>query len=280
MNKKGITIDFIGIGASKAGSTYIWKCLEEHPQICGPKGYKEIAFFSAAYKKGMTWYESLFKTCNTGKIKGEFTPGYLACSKCSQRIKDNFPEVKIIAILRNPVDRAFSQYRADKKADLQCARLSFEEALKTKNKFTNQGLYFQHLKRYFDIFPRDNIKILIFEEVKKEPLKYIQEVYDFLGVDGAYEPKTIDKKVNKSREFRFQGLHIMLCNMFKKLKINRLFVKLRLTWLTKAFKKLNTKKTETPKIKPETRQYLYNKFKDDINNLENLINKDLSIWKQ
>ncbi len=110
LNKKQ-KIDFIGIGAAKAASTWIFTCLNEHPEICSDSR-KETNFFSRYYnyKKGIKYYYSLFSHCSEDKIKGEFSPTYISSPQAPYLIYKHFPEVKLIACLRNPVDRAYSEY--------------------------------------------------------------------------------------------------------------------------------------------------------------------------
>ena len=98
--------DFIGIGASKAASSWIFSCLKEHPEIC-VSSKKEINFFNKPYNynKGIEHYKSFFKHCPKKSIKGEFTPNYINSTQVPQLIHKHFPNVKIIACLRNPIDK-------------------------------------------------------------------------------------------------------------------------------------------------------------------------------
>lgn len=123
-------IDFIGIGAPRSASTWLSQCLYEHPQISFPTKHsqkklhpldKEQNFFSQSlfrrnysqknrYAKGINWYLDNFDWSNTRQTRGEFSVSYLADSKAPIRIKKHFPNIKIIAILRNPVDMIYSAY--------------------------------------------------------------------------------------------------------------------------------------------------------------------------
>ena len=117
---KDFNIDFIGIGTSKAGTTWVSEMLDAHPGICMSEP-KEVNYFNEQnnysiniknynYGKGFNWYKKHFLHWRTGQIIGEFTPKYLADLKAPLRIKNAFPDVKLIVCLRDPVDRAFSQY--------------------------------------------------------------------------------------------------------------------------------------------------------------------------
>lgn len=104
--------DFIGIGVMKAATTWIFQCLVEHPDICG-SSKKEIHFFDRPenYKKGLEYYKAFFNNCSHDKVKGEYTPRYIFSKDAPELIYKNFLDVKIIACLRNPVDRAASHYK-------------------------------------------------------------------------------------------------------------------------------------------------------------------------
>ena len=103
-------VNFIGVGAQKSGTSWIYACLYEHPEICAP--IKEIHFFSRPrYEKGIAWYEKQFDRCAVEKLRGEFSTSYLYTPEAAARIHAAYPDAKIIAVLRNPIDRAYSQYR-------------------------------------------------------------------------------------------------------------------------------------------------------------------------
>src|SRR5690606_30424745 len=102
-------IDFIGIGASKSASSWVYQCLSEHPSICASRR-KEIRFFDNIhnFKKGLVWYFSFFPEKKEGQLMGEFSPMYIELTQTAKRIKELFPDVKMIAIFRNPVERIYS----------------------------------------------------------------------------------------------------------------------------------------------------------------------------
>jgi hypothetical protein len=104
--------DFIGIGAMKAATYWIYHCLDAHPEIC-MSSRKELHFFEkpANYRMGIGWYTSHFSHCSEGKVLGEITPAYLSSPDAPVLIHRHYPRVKIFACLRNPVERAYSHYR-------------------------------------------------------------------------------------------------------------------------------------------------------------------------
>ena len=294
MSKDNFKVNFIGIGATRCGTTWISKCLSEHPEICFSRR-KEVKFFMdkyGNYEKGIKWYKKQFPQCGKNKIKGEFTPEYLYSTEVPQRIKECFPKTKLIICLRNPIERVYSNYFYQKNRG-KMASLSFEKAIAQNPDFIKSGFYYQQINEYLKLFPRNNILITIYEDIKKDPLSFIQKIYSFLGVDRRFVPKSINKIVNptKEREFRYLLISLSiqktksflrknklgrkLINLSKKIGVNRGIVLLE---------KINTKKEKVklfvkPPMKPETRVYLQEIYKEDIKHLEKLLNRDLSFWK-
>lgn len=288
-------IDFIGIGGMKCGSTWIADCLKEHPQICFPKHRKELHFFdekfsfSSFYKNnpknyrfetlGFDWYKSQFSHC-VG-VCGEFSTQYIIDPIACQRIKKVFPDVKIIAILRNPADRAFSEYLYNKRFGGQLKNISFEKAIEN-SWLLEKGLYAKHLKRYLDNFSK--VKIMILEEVKKNPEKEIQSLYEFLGVSEDFVPSCLNKKINKRMMAKYSfindivnfGINFVIKNNLKFLfKIGTL---LYLDVLVDGIRKKNVKELKFKLMHPETREKLVDFCREDVSDLENLLGKDLSFW--
>jgi len=138
LKNEDFKVDFIGIGAARRGTTWIYECLKEHPQICVSK-IKEVRFFSdqRTYRKGMKYYQSFFNHCSGNKIKGEISPAYLwgkNGENVASLIKKHFPGVKIFAVLRDPAERAYSHYHYDM--------------------YIEQGLYYTKLKNILIYFPK------------------------------------------------------------------------------------------------------------------------------
>lgn len=191
-------IDFIGIGGQRSGTSWIYACLYEHPAICAP--IKEIHFFSRPrYEKGVAWYLSHFKRCGAGQLRGEFSTSYLYSPIAAERIKKSFPSVKIIACLRNPVTRAFSQYRNAIAAGEIGKSVSFEQYLADEKSVVEQGFYYSQVNRYRDLFPKDRLLVLIYEDSLRDPAAFVKRIYEFLGVDASFAPSLLHRRVNTAR---------------------------------------------------------------------------------
>src|SRR3954447_26723321 len=196
--------DFIGIGAQRSGTSWLYACLFEHPQTCLPR--KEINFFSRDrnWSRGFDWYEGIFSECPPKAVVGEFSTSYLTASETPGRIRDRYPNARLIVSLRNPVDRAYSNYMNDIVAGVVPSSQSFREALTSHPEYVESGRYARYLSGYLDRFPREQLLVTIFDDARREPQAAVQEIYRFLGVDTEFRPAMIDRTVGEGRVPRFQ----------------------------------------------------------------------------
>lgn len=276
--------DFIGVGAQKAGTSWIYACLYEHPEICIP--VKEIHFFSHEDKwnKGKPWYESHFAKCEARQKAGEFCTTYLSHPKAARRIHNYYPSAKLLACLRNPVDRAFSNYVNDIKAGVVPSAVSFGEVLADHPEYIQRGFYSNQLRRFLDIFPRSNIYVCLYEDIEADPLKFIQRMYKFIGVNDKYVPEMLDKRINVSRIPRFNLVEELIDWIARKLRASGLD---NIAWLIKKsglpdmIRGLNSKKGKKAKLHlcEEDRRSLYNIYKAEMSELEELIGISVECWR-
>lgn len=285
VNNKDFKIDFIGVGAEKTGSSWLFRCLSEHPQICGAKG-KETTFFdttkilgrlprekSLYEKRGIEAYEHFFDHCPTNIIKGEFTTTYLHDKSVAKKIHDNFPEAKILINLRNPVDKAFAMYIGAR--DSHQYR-TFEEALEKEPEFIRRSMYAEYVEEYLKFFPREQVYISFFDDLETNPLLFIQKIYKFLGVDSSFIPPSLRNQVDSEK---MKTLTFVRNDLFKLTLMKKMAGLIRFLRLNGMLKKLMLLAIPTPVINPETRKILKHKFLKDIDKLEKITGRDLSSWK-
>ena len=299
MSKNPFRPDYIGIGAMKAASGWIFKCLELHPEVGDSEWSKELHFFTKPYnyKKGIEYYYSMFSQHPKGKIKGEFTPAYMALPQVASLIHKHLPNVKLIASLRNPVDRAYSHFRYNiQERGRYRVYKSFEDTIRNDETIIERGFYYNQLKPYFDLFPRENILILFFEDIKNNPKEIVHRLYKFLGLkDINFVPSLINRKRSITGAYvikhKFPLLNLLvfwfnsklkkdgsLRKFVNKFKIEKMYFKSQKV-SRKQITAKNVKTLSIPPLKQSTRDYLLNIYKDDIQNLEKLLNRDLSFWK-
>jgi hypothetical protein len=289
MKKKVFNIDFIGIGAEKAGTSWLAEMLKVHPQICLSEP-KEIHFFNYRqpyiwrainphYKKNLDWYARHFKHCHPGAIKGEFSTFYLFDKEAPRKIASVFPDVSLLVCLRDPVERAISQYRMYR--DRYSAETkSFEDSIKRHAEYLEKGLYYEQINRYLSYFPMEKIQIVFFDDIKSRPLEVLQNIYKAVGADHDFIPVQFKHKQNPA--VRTRNPYI-----FKLMTIyRRLSQKFGLTSLTNHLKKLGLKDlimklNSSSDFEPIDcdKKKLARFFQADIEALEKLLGRDLNHWK-
>jgi hypothetical protein len=196
--------DFLIIGAQKAGTTALYAYLRRHPAITGPS-WKEVSYFDRHYGRGAAWYRGNFpnRVRARGKLVGEASPSYIFHPLGPERVKALVPEARLVALVRNPVDRALSHYHHE--VALGREPLRFEDALDAaedrlrgeeerlaadlnyfsrawwSHAYKSRGRYAEQLERWLAVFPREQLLILPSEDLGGEPERTHARVLDFLG---------------------------------------------------------------------------------------------------
>lgn len=275
-------INFIGIGAQKCGTSWAYACLYEHPQVCAP--IKEIHFFSRPrFSEGKAWYEAHFKKCDEGKLKGEFSTSYLYSEEAPGRIHACYPDAKLIAILRNPIDRAYSQYRNSIKSGEIPKSMTFEEYRASEKSVCEQGFYTEQLARYSALFPKEQLLVLIYEDIKKDPILFMKRIYQFLGVDDTFVASMVHDEINVARTPKLIFIERVMHHIAEFLRKNGLdkFVhSIRKMGIPDIIRGFNTKEGKKQSVSPTyDREALAQYFHDDVTALSALIGRDMhSEW--
>lgn len=174
---------FIVAGAQKSGSTTIHRVLDAHAQIfVAPE--KEVNYFwkRANLEKGTQWYESFFSGAESHQQVGDVSPSYMYRSWSPTEISKLLPHVKLVFSLRNPIERAYSQYWHWRRRLWEPR--TFQEAIRDKScQYVARGQYFTQLKRFCDRFPRHQILVLLFDELVADPKAFFRQIGSFLDVD-------------------------------------------------------------------------------------------------
>jgi hypothetical protein len=273
--------NFLGIGAARSGTTWLSDQLRNHPNIFLPD-IKSVHYFDKYYSLGIDWYEEYFPTDNlskTYKAIGEFTPYYLYDSDCPKRIHDSFPHCNLITILRNPIDRAYSDYGLAVRRGI---RISFEDYIMTEEFVLGKGFYGEQIQRYLEYFSKSNILVLIYEKVFENPLIALNSIGKFLSVDpDLFSLNSMGKKVNQSFQPRYPVI-VSLAWEFR-----TFLEKPGFEWLIAPIKKLHLSRFITnigskeliPSLSLNERKDLLSIYEPDIKYLERLMDIDLSIWR-
>lgn len=190
--------DLIIIGAPKCGTTALWYNLDKHPDISMATKTKtaiEIHFWGSRFcKKGTNWYKSLF---NDNKIVGEKSVSYWSNKNSIKAMKKFIPDVKLILCIRNPIDRAYSNYQMHFKSN-KVGAFNFNLFIK---RYSSQGVYINHIKnnilRQFD---ESQLHICVAERMKNDTTYEMSKVFNFLGVnDIKLKPREVEGKLLQTR---------------------------------------------------------------------------------
>lgn len=276
--------DFIGLGAQKAGTSWIYSCLYEHPQICMP--LKEIHFFSRQrnWSKGYEWYEEVFEPCSPDVKAGEFSTTYLFDPLTPERIYQRYPYVKLIASLRNPVERAYSNYMNTIKSGVVHRDVLFEEAVKSHPEYIEQGRYATQLRRYLQCFPREQFLLLVYEDCLTHPLEFIQSIYRFLEIDTGFVPSMLHKKVNVSEVPRFVFLERSLIRISQFLQykgFRKLWWAAKKIGIANVIRKFNIHQSSGNGASSEAswQKLVYESLEEEITSLEKILGRELYEWR-
>lgn len=172
--------NFLFIGPDKAGSTWLYEALQTHPQVCLSQ-VKELFFFDQFYDKGWRWYLKFFKNAGEEhRIVGEICHDYLFSRLACQRIARDLPAVKLMVCLREPAQRAFSEYLYLTKLGLLSC--DFDASLRKEKGLVEHGCYARHLTNYLEYFSRKQIYVAVFDDLVADPQRFFDRLCDFLGL--------------------------------------------------------------------------------------------------
>jgi len=306
MNQQELLPDFVVIGAGKSGTTSLHEYLNQHPNIF--MGSKEPNFFAyelldpdtledptdkehyyqSVYK--LEDYLALFKEAKSDQLKGEVSNTYISNTGSWERIKHYVPEAKLMAILRHPADRIFSRYfhlvrenEIPEGGDLNEV-FNKDSVWWRRPDLVNEGFYYRQLQPYFENFNPENIKVFLYEDFIGKTDQVVKEAFEFLGVDPNVKVGT-DVVYNKSGKVKNKSVNAIVGQESAPIR----FLKRYFPGLHKSLKgsvavqrwlnSVRNKNLEKPAFDPKLKQKIVDEiYKEDIQNLEKLIGRDLKHW--
>lgn len=275
-NKNKFKIDFIGIGPQRAGTTWMHQNLMINDKICFPEEVKETMFFELFYDKGLNWYSKHFKHKNLNQLYGEIGPTYFDCNQAPKRIRRLNPDCKIIINLRNPLDRTISLYRHHAtRGRINC---NFSEAIKKIPRILESGLYEKHLQKWFENFERNQIKIIIFDDIRNSPDKLIDELFKFLDLDVITLSSEIKKKIGAPtmpRSWLLANLSIQISNFLHSKRLHKVVNLAKSLGLDKLILEGGG---SLPQVTKDEKKMIFNYFKSDIKYVEKVMGRELPSW--
>ena len=296
--------NFLLIGAAKSGTTSMYYYLKQHPDIyMSPT--KEPKFFTMEgreinyqgpsderiKKESVTTFEEyvkLFEGVSGERAIGEASTTYLShLEGAAIKIQQTIPEVKLIAVLRHPADRAYSAYMHLRRMGVENEE-EFEKALALEPSrqeqnfyeywmYRQRGYYYQQLKTYYDLFPKEQIKVFLYEDMLSDLQGTLRETFRFLGVDHDFSPDT-SAWHNKSGIPKSEGVSTFLTQKHPLKELAKKIVPER--WGHRLVSKVQGTILKQEQIPPAVRASMTQDYREDILQLQDLINRDLSRWLQ
>jgi len=278
--------NFIISGAPKAGTSSLWSYVRQHPNVFMPDP-KEIGFFDYNYDRGTEWYEKKFSGHNGEEAIGEATPWYM-CDDRAERVPERMhevrPNVRLVFILRDPVDRAHSNFWDNFRNGEISFTTTLSEFIRDPESRSHTvikcGYYYKHFCRFEQYFDRDQFLVLLHEEFCRDPVGTVQRIYNFLEVDPSFVPET-SSRVRVTNGFRH--LDTLRAINDKLSPLNQIVGGTPLTWLWRRlphFRYLFWKAgARPPALSDEDRTYLRRLYAESNAKLDEYLDLDLSHWE-
>jgi hypothetical protein len=283
---------FLVIGAGKSGTTSLYYYLRQHPDIF-MSPIKETRFFVASEEtEGVSGYtvatldeyKGLFKGAEDAGAVGEITPDYLASYEAPGRAAELIPDAQLVAILRNPVERAHSVFLHLRRDGYE-ERTDFVEVLSNLDvegrwAYLEEGEYARALERWLEFFPRGHLRIVLYDDFASDPQKVLSELFSFVGVDASV-PIDVSIRANASgvhdRQFVQRTLAALRRSSLKPLLDRVLPAALRQCLMARLHRWIN-RDIRKPELPIEARRLLVEHFRKDVGSLEAMLSLDLSHW--
>ncbi len=283
--------NFFLVGGKKCGTTSLYSKLGDHPAIAFP--YKEIHYFTyaglapelarklpATVVTSEDAYHRLFAPLADTPVRGDASPSYLTDREAAGRIRDAVPEAKVVAVLRHPVDRMFSDYLHERRAGREPAE-TFEEALAHdgqpgRQDYRWKSTYVPHIERWRSLYPDDQLCFLVYDDYVADPVRFLQGIFAFLGIDADYVPTNAERWTRRGGVARSQMVsRATRAPALRSAARTLLPARLR----ARAARSIYKANTVRPAIAPETRARLLADTRDDVAGVEALLDRDLSAWR-
>ena len=272
--------DFLVIGAQRAGTSLLHQILLAQPDVYVPVQRKEVHYFDRYFARGPEWYQSYFPAADAVdryRAIGEITPDYLATAEVPARIRALLPACRLIAILRNPVDRAYSWYQYARRT--RDERRDFETFLREEPAALDWGRYHRHLQRYLALFPREALLVLVYEELVRDPATELGRLARFLGIGTIQaDPDLLGQRINPSELPRFRRGFALAR------RAGALLTRHDLNWPVRAAKRLGVRRwfgrtAPAAGLTSADRERLAAFYADDVRELGGLLQRDFDIWR-
>jgi len=273
----------IGIGAQKCASSWVHAVAGTHPEI-GVSDPKEVDFFSYYFDRGYDWYDDHFRDGPRTRIRFECSPSYFHDPRSPARARAYNPDLKVLAILRDPVKRAFSNHMHEIVKG-HIAPMTFEEGLANNPAYVEQGLYGTHIGAWLDAFDSGRVKVMFAEEIGASAEAAAVEVFDFFGVDPTFKSAILTERRNESDRARFPVLRSGLRaggDWLRRRGLESALVRVKATPPISQVMRANSIqiRDEIPPMRPETEARLRDTFAPEMARLRALLGREELPWER
>lgn len=291
---------FIVAGAPKCGTTALWNHLNLHPQIC-MADIKEPRFFSDAdgwlgrgqmssghlrsgnLGRGAVWFRGLFRIQDGHKILGEASTQYFSVENTVPLIRGRFPGTKVILMLRNPVDRTYSHYWEECRLGIPLP--DFSVLLQTNHcrleYYRKVSDYRRNICRFIQGIPSDQLKVILIDDLRKDPAGVLRDVFSFLEVSDDFHPEDLSREYNLQTVSRWDSLQYLISKT-KEMSLVKRMPKSMKSFLKRGISRVeaaNAIPFQAPPLGEEERHQLIGEFLPQVEFVETLLCRDLSSWK-
>lgn len=272
----------IGIGAQKCASSWLHAVAGSHPEI-GTSEPKEVDFFSYYFDRGYRWYESHFPETSGAKVYFESSPSYFHDPRSPARALAYSPDLKILALLRDPLKRAFSNHMHEIiKGHIPIC--TFEEGLANNPAYVEQCMYATHLARWFDKFSAAQVKVMFAEEIATDAQCAAQAVFGFIGVDTNFDSPILHERRNESDKARIPALRTGLRaggDWMRRQGLEPVLARIKATGPVSTIMKGNkiNVRDEIPPMTSETAARLSEIFAPEMEQLRQMLGREALPWE-
>ena len=261
-------ITFMMVGCQRCGTTWTAAALREHPEVYLPT-IKQSYFFDRNYGKGIEWYLSRFAEVEPNHVAvGEIATGYCLPNAIPLMAK-HFPDIKLLMVMRNPTDRAYSNYQTRKVEENWS---SFAEAIESDPEFLERGQYIDQIEALLEHYDKDQILLLLYDDLQTDDSGYLKTILKFIGVDLNTESNLIGQRKNAA-------IFPKLRNVLHQLRLDPIVHVIRKSligdWIRRSRK--NKGRAYQP-MDPATKEKLIEHFRPYNDRLSTQLKTDLSHW--
>lgn len=273
--------NFLYIGAPRAGSTWIFEALRAHPEVFVPIA-KYIKYYTdAQYYRGRDWYEAHFDAAGPQhRAVGEVSIDYMYSDNALERIAADLPDIKLLACIRNPIERDWSAY-LHMKRNVRVQGAFLDEVDGSYRFISEYGKYNKYLPKVFELFPKENVKIMIYDDLAADPHAFARDLYGFIGVDPTFEYVEVEKPKYVARQARNMTLARVtkdLANVARNAGLPNLIGHVKNFPGVQKMLYKPTAKASRESLSPEGRAHLIEKHRDGVQSLSTLLGRDLTHW--